>query len=184
MRDPIDQLLEEHRVIMMQIDDLRAAADELAAHGDEALSNALPVFERVGKMMATQLDLHRHKEDDALFPALEAIFGVDDAPTTVMREEHKAIHAQGALLRQTLHELNEVEHPQIEANADRLRGLAANGGGAASLQSTAEEIIRLLDMHFGKEEDVVFPMAREMLNTNDLQRVAARMAELQMQQTQ
>lgn len=182
-QNPIEHLLEEHKVIMAQVADLREAVEALEARGEEALPETLPVFTRIGQMMATQLDLHRRKEDDVFFPAMEAIIG-REGPTEVMRQEHKDIHAQGVLLRETLHELNEVQHPAIEAGGAQLRELAAQGGSAQALQSTSQEIIHLLDIHFGKEEEILFPMARQMLEPEMLEEIAAEFDRLQSEQAE
>lgn len=176
--DPIKELLQEHKTIMAQIADLRTAVKELASQGEAALAANLPIFDQIGQMMATELDLHRRKEDDVLFPVLEAIIGSHAGPTAVMRQEHRDIHQQGQLLRQTLHELNEVQHPAIEAGAEKLRRLTANGGNAAALQATGEEIIHLLDMHFQKEEAILFPMAYQILEPESLQQIAAQFEQL------
>lgn len=173
--NPIEHLLQEHRVIMAQIEDLRRATADLATRGEAALPEALPVLNRIGRMMETQLALHAKKEDDALFPAIEAIIGAEDGPTGVMRLEHREIHSQGELLRRTLHELNEVEHPKIEAGREQLKQLVASGASAGALRENAEEIIRLLDMHFGKEEQVLFPMVENMLDPATLEEVGAKM---------
>lgn len=172
---PVEHLLDEHRVIMAQIADLRRAAADLAVRGNAALPDVLPVLSRIGKMMETQLALHAKKEDEALFPALEAILGVEGSPTGMMREEHKDIHGQGELLRRTLYELNEVEHPKIEAGGAKLREMAATGGSAETLQANAEEIIRLLDMHFGKEEQILFPMVENVLDREVMDEVLGKM---------
>jgi hemerythrin-like domain-containing protein len=92
-----------------------------------------------------------------------------------MREEHKEIHGQGELLRRTLYELNVVEHPQIEAGGAKLREMAAAGGSAETLRANAEEIVRLLDMHFGKEEQILFPMAENMLDPEVMDEVLRKM---------
>ncbi len=156
--------MEEHRDILSQVADLRRAVAELDERGEAALPDVLPVLARIGRMMETQLALHARKEDEALFPALEAILGADGGPTYVMRQEHKEIHGQGELLRSTLYELNEVEHPQIRAGGARLRELAVSGGSLDALKANAAEIIRLLDLHFGKEEQILFPMAQNLLD--------------------
>ena len=169
--NPIQHLLEEHKVIMAQIADLRKVVADLAARGEAAMPEALPVIDRIGKMMETQLALHAKKEDDALFPAVEAVVGAEGGPTYVMRQEHKDIHGQGVLLRETLRELNEVEHPKIEAGRKRMKELVANGGSASALRENAEEIIRLLDMHFDKEEQILFPMAENILDDETLNRI-------------
>ena len=168
--NPIEHLLQEHRDIMAQVADLRAAVRDLAARGEAAVPPALPVLGRIGHLMETQLALHAQKEDDALFPAVEAIFGAEGTPTAQMRVEHKDIHAQGELLRRTLHELNEV-HSKIEAQSAQLLALAERGGSATSLLANGREIIELLDMHFTKEEQILFPMAENVLDRETLDEV-------------
>jgi iron-sulfur cluster repair protein YtfE (RIC family) len=184
-QDPIEELLQEHKIIMAQIADLRTAVADLAQRGEEALADTLPVFSRIGRMTATQLDLHRRKEDDVLFPLLEAVIGEgENTLTGVMRQEHRDIHQQGALLRETLHELNQVQHPAIEAEAARLQELMAGDSSlsdrnrAEALRRTGEEIIALLDMHFEKEEQVLFPMTRELLTAETLARVGRQFQEM------
>lgn len=175
VRDPIEALLREHVEIMAELRDLRRVLRDLDACGDAAMDAALETFASVGRMMATRLALHARKEDEALFPPLEAILGVEGTPTTAMRREHEAIHARAALYRKTLHELNAVEHPAIEHRGAALRALAAGGGTAAELRRVAEEILRLLDGHFEKEEQVLFPMARHLLSPEALQEITCHM---------
>ena len=176
MFNPIDHLLEEHRTIMAEIGPLRAVVEDLRRRGDAALPAALPTLRSVGQMMATRLLRHARKEDEALFPALEAVFGTEGTPTAVMREEHREIHERARLFRETLRELNEVEHPAIVAGGEALRELAQLGESASALRETGEDIVRRLDLHFAKEEDILFPMAREILSRDALADVAHRMA--------
>ncbi len=178
MNDPIDHLLEEHKAIMADVEGLRRAVRHLNERGEAALEDSLPELRRVGEMMETRLLRHARKEDEALFPALEAIFGTEGTPTSVMRQEHRDIHAQADLFRKTLHELNVIEHPAIVAGGAHLRGLATAGGSARELKVTGEVIIRLLDMHFGKEETILFPMAREVLPPQAMSEVARKMEEI------
>lgn len=178
MKDPIDRLLEEHRDIMAQVEPLRRAVKALEERGEDAVAEALPSLEAVGRMMATQLLRHAQKEDEALFPALEAVFGRVGTPTEMMRLEHREIHARAEIFRRTLHELNEVEHPAIVAGGERLRGLTAVGASARQLRDTGAEIVQLLDLHFGKEEDILFPMARQILDSAALEKVGRKMEEI------
>jgi regulator of cell morphogenesis and NO signaling len=179
VRHPIDQLLAEHREILAEVESLRTAVRDLRDRGDAALPTALPALQSVGRMMATRLLQHARKEDEALFPALERVFGAIDSPTAVMREEHRAIHDRARLFRDTLRELNEVEHPAIVAGGATLRALAVRGENAAALADTGEEIVNLLDLHFGKEQDILFPMARTMLSDDEMAEVERRMAAIE-----
>lgn len=167
MGDPIQHLREEHVALLAQFAALETAVARLQAEGSAALPQVLPICQEVGQMMATQLDCHRRKEDDVLFPAVEAVIGAGGV-TAVMRDEHKDIHAYGKTFRQTLHELHEVEHPQIEAGGERLRHLSAQGGDAASLIATANDILYLVKIHFEKEEQVLFPMIPQLLSGQKL----------------
>jgi iron-sulfur cluster repair protein YtfE (RIC family) len=178
MRDPIDRLLEEHRAIMAEVENLRRAVAELGRRGDAALPEVKPALDALVAMMSAELVAHARREDEALFPALEAVFGAYGGPTRVMREEHRAIHGQAERFRKTLHELNEVEHPAIVAAGTRLRTLTAARGSAADLRAIGGTIVELLDLHFGKEEDILFPMAREVLSAEAMRAVARKMEEL------
>jgi len=100
-----------------------------------------------------------------------------------MRREHEEIHAQAALFRRTLHELNQVEHPAIVAGGSRLASLVAAGAGAEALGTTGAEIVRLLDLHFSKEETILFPMARQVLSPEALEDVAQRIETLEAEVT-
>jgi len=173
--NPIEHLLQDHRDIMASVADLRAAVRDLAARGDAALPEALPVLRRIGRMMETQLARHAQKEDEAFFPAIEAIIGAEGGPTAAMRMEHQDIHGQGELLRRTLWELNAVERPPIEAGGARRRESAAHGSGASALRATAATIIDLLDAHFAREEQILFPMAENVLDAAALDEVARKM---------
>ena len=186
MQDPIDQLLAEHREIMAEVEALRRAVDDLRARGEVALPAAVPALASVGRMMATRLLRHARKEDEALFPAIERMLGMpagplgaSAGPTAVMREEHRVIHERSRRFRETLRELNEVEHPAIVAGGARLRSLAGAGTDAATLAEIGETIVALLDLHFSKEEDILFPMAREILSRDALRTVAERMAAIE-----
>ena len=178
MRDPIDRLLEEHRTIMARVEDLRRAVTVLGRRGEAALPEVFPALEALGVMMNTELAAHARREDEALFPALEAVFGASGGPTRVMREEHRAIHGQAERFRTTLRELNEVEHPAIVEAGARLRTLTAASGSASDLRATGATILELLDLHFAKEEDILFPMAREVLTPEAMLAIARRMEEL------
>lgn len=176
--DPIKHLLDEHALIMNEMAPLRAAAADLAGRGDAAVPDVLPVLQRIGEILETQLALHARKEEEALFPAMERVIGAE-GPTAVMRMEHEDIHGQGRLLRATLRELNEVEHPRIEASRERLRRSMAAGGNANVFRELSEQILQLLDMHFYKEEQILFPMAQRMLAPAVLDEVAAAISALE-----
>jgi hemerythrin-like domain-containing protein len=87
---------------------------------------------------------HNDNEERALFPLLE------DAPTAVFVEEHRR-----------LRELeDELAH-------------AARRGDAAATAGSALETVELLRAHIAREDEVLFPLARERLGPRGLAQVAA-----------
>jgi len=173
--DPVQHLLDEHVEILAEFARLESAVQALEEQGEAAVAESLPVFQQVGQMMAGRLERHARKEDEALFPAVEAVIG-SGAPTGPMRDEHKEIHTQSLLFRETLRELNEVEHPKIESGGERLRELAREGDSQEELLATAREILHLVAIHFEKEEQVLFPMVPNILSADERAAVARQMA--------
>jgi iron-sulfur cluster repair protein YtfE (RIC family) len=169
-RDPIERLLDEHASIMRQFDALRGAAERLARAGGAALPGELPVLQATVRMIESELLRHARREDEALFPAVEAV--LEGGPTPVMREEHRAIHAEADRFRATLRELHEVQHPAIVQAGERLSALTERGSDAAALVRTARTLLELVDDHFAKEEQLLFPMARELLTREALDAVS------------
>lgn len=176
--DPIQRLLDEHAQLMVRFEKLRHAVHVLGERGDEALPAMLPLLREASEVMNTELIAHARREDDVLFEAVEEIFGRDWGPTTVMRQEHREIHGNVDLFRDTLHALNEVEHPAIRSGIARLHEQVERGAPAATLRETGAELLAMLDAHFGKEEEILFPIARTELSAEKLREVARRMDDL------
>jgi iron-sulfur cluster repair protein YtfE (RIC family) len=178
MRHPIDALLEEHVSILAQVEKLRQALEALRQRGEAALPEALPAFRAAVAMMGTQLHRHARKEDEALFPALEAVWGRQEGmPTAVMRMEHSKIHHWASEFRETL-ALLEAQHPDIVKRTAELQASVSGDPDLESLLRLGDEITQLLALHFGKEEDILFPMAREILSPAALEEIARKMDDL------
>jgi hemerythrin-like domain-containing protein len=134
-------------------------------------------------MMTERLPIHARKEDDALFAVLEESLG-DGGPSTMMREEHRAIHERALQFRAILHELEETEHPAIVDAGVRLRGMLRRGADAATMAEVGERVVELLDAHFEKEERMLFPMAREVLDARRMAEVVARVETIEREEAE
>ena len=100
--------------------------------------------------LAAGLASHARIEDDLLFVALEVPLGPNGGPLAVMRMEHEEVEG-------TLERLAHVESVQeAEALAGRLVTVARE--------------------HFAKEEQVLFPMAEELLGEDELRRLGEQWA--------
>ena len=86
------------------------------------------------------VELHFRMEEEQLFPAFEQATGNTAGPTAVMRMEHQQMRQLFAQIEQTM-----TQH-----DADELLGLT-------------ETLMILMQQHNMKEEQVLYPMAQQML---------------------
>lgn len=100
--------------------------------------------------MTATLASHAHLEDELLFTALDAQMG-PMGPVAVMR----------------------MEHDQIEALLEQV--LAAQELAAA--QRLMQQTLQLARIHFAKEEQVLFPMAQQVLDERTLTQLAGQWAQ-------
>ena|SRR5689334_3738621 len=172
LSDPIDRLLEEHAQLQRRFTPLREVLRQLESGDPVALGAVLPALRGVSRVMSTELIAHARREDDIFFPAVERVLGEGNGPTQLMREEHVEIHRGTDRFRETLRELHEVDHPAIVAGGERLRALIDQGGDAKRLREVGEDLLDRIDRHFEKEEQILFPMSRELLDSRTLHDVA------------
>ncbi len=112
----------------------------------------LTLVKSQGAMLTAALASHAHLEDELLFIALEAHLDPQCGPLAVMRMEHNEI--EGSLQRlQAVQDLTEAKNLLLHA-------------------------VQTARAHFAKEEQVLFPMAKQMLAANKLELLAAQWAEL------
>lgn len=173
--DVVAQLLDEHDRIRTRLRSVRLAFETPTGAGSPPppLSALADTLREVDALLAH----HAHKEEEALFPALERRTG-PVGPTQVMRAEHRAIHARGALVRETLRELAEVEHPKIDAARAALHRSLGEDLRPDTLRAMVDDLLQLIEVHFMREERVLFPMTGHLLSAADFEEVASRMRAL------
>ena len=116
----------------------------------EQVGRSAPAYESVAEargqavLVAAALVDHAQLEDELLFSALERRIGADEGPLAVMRREHD----------------------EIEAALDAL----ARADDLAEARDTASRLVEVAREHFAKEEQVLFPLAAEVLGENELDR--------------
>jgi len=142
----IDVLMNEHRQIERVLDAVEAAAGRL--EGGQAVRPGF-FHEAVEFLVGFADGCHHHKEEDVLFPAMvRAGLPEDQGPIAVMLDEHR----QGRAFIRTIRE--------------RAAALAAGEpAAAAELIGAVRGYVALLRAHIMKEDQVLFPMAVQMLST-------------------
>lgn len=103
-----------------------------------------------GRCLEAALLSHAQVEDDLLFPAVEARMP-PDGPAAQMR----------------------LEHEEIDAELTRLRDAETEAEGRRALATA----IALARDHFRKEEQVLFPLAEELVGREELERLCQSWAE-------
>jgi hemerythrin-like domain-containing protein len=148
--DPLTKLMSEHRRIQQVLSCLERIANEANEQGrldTDAAGKALDFLRHYADKV------HHAKEEDRLFPVLEAKgFSPDEGPTAVMRYEHQ------------------VGRGHIGAMFDHLD--AAGAGDAMALHAFSEnalDYIDLLRVHITKEDHCLFPMAADALAAADME---------------
>jgi hemerythrin-like domain-containing protein len=121
------------------------------------LEKAVPASETLAQvqgqaaLLGAALKPHASMEDEFLFTPLESHLGTQAGPLAVMRMEHDKI--EGALAR--------VQEVQDLAEA----------------QGLVLQVVQVAREHFAKEEQILYPMAEQMLGAETLAQLATRWAE-------
>ena len=105
----------------------------------------------LGALLAAPLASHAHLEDELLFRALESVMETRMGPVAVMR----------------------MEHEQIEGGLERLPGI----DDVDSARRTLLHVVATARDHFAKEEQVLFPLAAQLLGEESLEALGRRWAE-------
>lgn len=136
-RDPLSVLMAEHAVILGVLDSMERECLDLA----EGKPLRLPFWRRALLFHADYADgIHHDREEKLLFPALEQAGPLANGPTAMLRQEHE----RGRAWRQRL--------ASAVAMADGLRVQAASAG-----------FIDFQRQHIQKENQILFPLARQLL---------------------
>jgi len=147
MGDPLVRFQAEHQEALAVLNRLEAAALSLRRAGDAGPYLAAAL--EAHAFLSTAVRAHNDNEERALFPLLG-----DDAPTAVFIEEHRRLR-------------------ELEGELARV----ARTGDAPGTADVAIEVVELLRAHIAREDEVLFPLAREHLGPSGLAQVAARLGD-------
>ena len=161
---PIDSLAEDHIAVIAQLNRLREAGAKLTSVTENQVDEAKIAIGEVATFLATELELHLRKEEEALFPPLENVIGASGGPTAVMRYEHVDLREQNQELQKLVADFDDAE--KTLQNIKKLEG-------------TIVHIYNVLTQHIHKEDFILFPMANDALKPQDMEKVATKMIELE-----
>ncbi len=153
MSKAIDDLRHEHEVILSALGILDAMLDRLGGANPPSADD-LHAFLGFLKEFADKC--HHGKEEGILFPALtEAGLPSQGGPVGVMLHEH----VEG---RELIQQMEKAVNGKVDAVA---------------FAGAARGYAELLRAHIAKENDVLFPMAEQMLPADQMAQIKARFVE-------
>jgi hypothetical protein len=146
---PIHILMEEHKILQSNADELKKIAQVLRQAQDiESVSAQMEQVRRIEKHLKDS-ESHYLREENVLFPSLEK-HGITEPPA-VMWMEHDKIRA----IKKDVYRI-------IDA-----AGAAAFGDFARQLDSAAQSLADMLSSHFFKENNILFPAALRVIGDNE-----------------
>lgn len=151
---PVDVLTQEHRTIVAVLE----AIEHEVRHLRDGRTIDEPFWRRALEFLEHFADrCHHEKEEQLLFVELErAGVPAADGPTACMRAEHEVGRRGRAAMSSAL-----------------------GAADARSLAAAAAAYVELLREHIGKEDDVLFPMAKSVLDPAAVERLRAGFAKLE-----
>jgi len=155
--DPFERLMAEHQHGLRELDKMLASSRELKSGGFS--TDAFEKLRDAVRFINEDIRAHNQNEEEALFPAMEEKIG-PSGPTGVMRSEHLQLWSA----------LDKLEN--------KLTELLTDTGNAAHISRVAELsafIHDLLKNHIFKEDNILYPMAKQMLTPEEILEVSERM---------
>lgn len=149
---PLQRLKDEHGPLNLQKSELYSLSSQIEKEGDEANWGNL-IMQLREKVIAfiAELEPHSEREEGVLFPMMAKYIGNESGPIAVMEYEHDQAKWNIAKFI----ELTENLTTSIEKET------------AQKLASYITTAYLILTDHFSKEENVLFPMAENILTDEE-----------------
>lgn len=183
--DPIAILLAEHVQAYALFAAFEAALNGIGGGEPAAGRQALDAAETLLAFLDGGLELHIRKEEEPLFPRLKAALPADDRLIDEMVAEHDQARLKREALRATLDEvLGGHDHGELRREREELRAAAVAAARApaaadlAALRQAGRAVLQTLRVHFQNEEEIVFPLAPDLLTPDELRAAGAEMVAL------
>lgn len=178
----IGVLLAEHDLCRRRLEVAVAALEDGITGGAQAARIALAQAQSLLQFLEDELETHIAKEEGPLFPRLKGALPADDRLIDEMVAEHDLIRIKRDDVRTVLARLLDT-HDDLRLDRDALRvTLAETISASAALPHIRDAVAVVsakLRVHFENEEELVFPLAPELLSGDELERIAVEMTAIE-----
>ena len=149
---PIHTLMEEHKVILRDLDDLSRLVKKLEGMSDyESLGEGRQRIKDIAHHLV-EAERHHQREEDVIFPALERRDVTE--PPSIMRMDHVEF-------RKRKHGLKELTQRNEVPFADYRAGVAEMGGYLA----------KELESHIFKEDNILYQIALQVVPAEEWEQI-------------
>ncbi len=146
---PIHTFMEEHKQLLDFVDILKKAIKKLESREDfKNVKIEIEMLRFVAKHLL-EADKHHQREEEVLFPQMEKSGIIE--PPEIMREEHKELKLKKKELSKIL------ENPEKYSYQEFVK----------KVKETSELLIKELPDHIYKEDNILYPMAIEVIKEDE-----------------
>jgi hemerythrin-like domain-containing protein len=149
--DAIEILIAEHPGLRAQMENIYIKSKLIYTGDTNNLSDKLSELNNMLVNFITDIEPHADKEEGALFEALAKLIGREGGPISVMEAEHNTAKK---LMR------------RFQANYGEWIN-SIDGEKAKLLSGDLMETMNILFDHFTKEEEILFPLAENLLTKKE-----------------
>jgi len=146
---PIYTLMEEHKEILNFVDKLKIATKKLESARDFKDAKTEIEMLRFAAKHLVEADKHHQREEEVLFPEMEKA-GITEPPE-IMREEHKDIKPKKKELYRIIENCEKLSYQDF----------------VKKVKEVAEFLIKELPDHIYKEDNILYPMALEVIKEKE-----------------
>lgn len=148
---PLRELLNEHPPLREQMEQFRSSAMSIKQKETETyIKDELEVLYHQMRRFKVEIDLHSMKEEDGLFEMMVTHIGRQGGPIAVMEEEHR------------------IAKQHIASYFDKYCSNDSHANEQARILADHVLVVyQTLTDHFMKEEQILFPMAEQMLSDDE-----------------
>ena len=150
---PIGILMDEHRIILQNLEELREIAGRVRTAADlSEIEGQLAHLKAIAHLLL-DTESHHRREEEALFPRLES-HGVT-GPPRIMRLEHEELRARKRRLAELVEQAGSTSYAEL----------------AKELADVGSYLANTLQDHIYKEDNILYPTALSTLEPEEWREV-------------